>query len=67
MRWYGIGNSRNHRCIVETYCCNNLLFNKTTKKFTIKRNDKQNSTIKSLGPKKINIAKKPLTDKIDTI
>ena len=45
----------------------NLLFNKTTKKFTIKRNDKQNSTIKSLGPKKINIAKKPLTDKIDTI
>ena len=45
----------------------NLLFNKITKKFTIKRNDKQNSTIKSLGPKKLNITKKPLTDKIDTI
>ena len=30
-----------------------LIFNKTTNKFTLKRNDKKTSTLKSLAPKKI--------------
>lgn len=39
-----------------------LQFNPTTKKFTLKRCEKRQSTLKSLAPKKIRIKK---TDKID--
>jgi hypothetical protein len=45
----------------------NLHFNKTTRKFTMKRSDKQISTLKSLGPKKNTLIKKPNKDKIDII
>lgn len=44
----------------------NLHFNKTTRKFTMKRSEKQVSTLKSLGPKKKS-TKKTIKDKIDTI
>jgi hypothetical protein len=45
----------------------NLHFNKTTRKFTMKRSDKQISTLKSLGPKKNVSTKKTNKDKIDII
>ena len=46
----------------------NLHFNKNTRKFTMKRSDKQVSTLKSLGPKKnASTSKKTNKDKIDTI
>lgn len=44
----------------------NLYFNKTTRKFTMKRSEKQVSTSKSLGPKKKS-TKKNIKDKIDII
>lgn len=45
----------------------NLQFNKSTRKFTMKRSDKQVSTLKSLGPKKTLSNKKVNKDKIDLI
>lgn len=44
----------------------NLLFNKNTRKFTMKRSEKQVSTLKSLGPKK-SASKRTNKDKIDII
>jgi hypothetical protein len=43
----------------------NLQFNKITRKFTMKRSDKQVSTLKSLGPKKSPSIKKINKDKIE--
>lgn len=46
----------------------NLQFNKTTRKFTMKRSEKQISTLKSLGPKKTQSStKRTNKDKIDII
>jgi len=46
----------------------NLQFNKNTRKFTMKRSEKQVSTLKSLGPKKNASTKKIINkDKIDII
>lgn len=42
-----------------------LLFNTTTKKFTLKRSDKRQSTLKSLAPKKNNKLKIPKQNKED--
>jgi len=44
----------------------NLQFNKNTRKFTMKRSEKQVSTLKSLGPKKT-ASKRTNKDKIDII
>jgi hypothetical protein len=47
-----------------------LLFNKNTRKFTMKRSEKHVSTTKGLGPKKSSTKKAPIKekkDKIDTI
>lgn len=43
----------------------NLQFNKNTRKFTMKRSEKQTSTLKSLGPKKSTSTKRTNKDKID--